>query len=216
MAERGAYRAGWILGKLLRAYRLLLRWEVRGATFPRPCILAVWHGRLLGVLLHQSGSDMVTMASLSSDGALATGAVEALGCRAVRGSASRGGSQALRQLRRALQQGAPLAGLTVDGPRGPFREVKGGIVVAARWLGVPIVPGSFSARWARVLGSWDRMVVPAPGAKVLVGYGPPLFPEDLPEAQEAACRVVGRAIDALTLHLDLEARGAPLWPELGL
>jgi lysophospholipid acyltransferase (LPLAT)-like uncharacterized protein len=215
VSERGAFRAGWVLGKLLRGYRWLLRWEVREhAPLPRPCILAVWHGRLLGVLLHRTGSGMVTMASLSNDGALAAGAVEALGCRAVRGSASKGGSQALRQLRRALQEGAPLAGLTVDGPRGPFRQVKGGIVVAARWLGVPIVPASFSATRARVLSSWDRMVVPKPGARVLVGYGPPLAPEALPEELEAACGAVGEAIDALTWQLDQAVRGKSFWPEL--
>jgi len=215
VTEKSAWRAGWTLDWVLRAYRRFLRWQVvAAAPLPQPCVLAVWHGRLLGVLLHQKGSGMVTMASLSADGALAAGAVAALGCQAVRGSASKGGSQALRQLRRKLQQGAPLAGLTVDGPRGPFRQVKGGIVVAARWLQIPIVPASFSASRGRTLGSWDRMLVPLPGARVVVGYGPPLAPESLPEDLEAACVQVGQALDALTRELDLATRGKSFWPEL--
>lgn len=204
-----------MLGAALRVYRRLLRWQVvTPGPLPQPCILAVWHGRLLGVLLHQTGSGMVTMASLSTDGALAAGAVAALGCRAVRGSASRGGSQALRALKRALQAGAPLAGLTVDGPKGPWRKVKPGVVAAARWLGVPIVPASFTASRVRLLASWDRMVVPKVAARVVVGYGPPLFPGDLPEDMEAACQKVGEAIDALTFRLDHELLGVALWPEV--
>lgn len=204
-----------MLGAALRVYRRLLRWQVvTPGPLPQPCILAVWHGRLLGVLLHQTGSGMVTMASLSTDGALAAGAVAALGCRAVRGSASRGGSQALRALKRALQAGAPLAGLTVDGPKGPWRKVKPGVVAAARWLGVPIVPASFTASRVRLLASWDRMVVPKVAARVVVGYGQPLFPRDLPEDMEAACQKVGEAIDALTSRLDRELLGVALWPEV--
>lgn len=215
VSERGAWRLGRVLGLGLRAYRRLLRLRLWGdAATPRPCLLAVWHGRLLGVLLHQKDSGMVTMASLSADGALAAGAVASLGCRAVRGSASRGGSQALRQLRRQLQAGAPLAGLTVDGPRGPFRQVKGGIVVAARWLGLPIVPASFSTDRGRVLRSWDRMLVPSPLARVWVGYGRPILPSQLPEELEAACARVGQAIDELTRELDRGASGRLWWPEL--
>lgn len=216
VGEKGAFRAGWVLGIGLRAYRRLLRWETWAEVpLPRPCILAVWHGRLVGVLLHQAGSGMVTMASLSSDGALAAGAVTALGCRVVRGSASRGGSQALRALKRSLEAGAPLAGLTVDGPKGPWRRVKPGVVAAARWLDVPIVPASFSATRLRLLGSWDRMVVPKVGARVVVGYGAPLQPRDLPEDWDEASRRVGDVLDALTADLDRRVFGAPLWGDGG-
>lgn len=215
MGERGAYRLGWVLGAGLRVYRRFLRWQVMApGPLPRPCILAVWHGRLLGVLLHQEGSGMVTMASLSADGALAAGAVRALGCRAVRGSASRGGSQALRALKRALEAGAPLAGLTVDGPKGPWRQVKPGVVAAAKWLRIPIVPASFSGNRVRILASWDRMVVPRVAARVLVGYGKPLLPEELPEEVDAACRHVGQALESLTVELDRKLFGSPLWPEV--
>lgn len=154
------------------------------------------------------------MASLSADGALAAGAVTALGCRAVRGSASRGGSQALRALKRALQAGAPLAGLTVDGPKGPWRQVKPGVVAAARWLEIPIVPASFSASRVRVLASWDRMVVPQAFSRVLVGYGKPLFSGELPEDLETACQKVGQLVDSLTVELDRKLWGFPLWPEV--
>ncbi len=157
---------------------------------------------------------MVTMASLSADGALAAGAVAALGCRAVRGSASRGGSQALRALKRALEAGAPLAGLTVDGPKGPWRQVKPGVVAAARWLGIPIVPASFSGSRVQVLGSWDRMVVPKLASRVLVGYGKPLYPNELPQDLQAACHHVGQRVDTLTAELDRKLLGFPLWPEV--
>lgn len=166
------------------------------------------------MLLHQGGSGMVTMASLSADGALAAGAVRALGCQVVRGSATRGGSKALRELKRALQEGAPLAGLTVDGPKGPWRKVKPGVVATARWLGIPIVPASFSGSKVRLLASWDRMVVPKPLSRALVGYGPPIAPQTLPEDLELACQLVGEAIDRLTDQLDSVAFGRQLWAEV--
>lgn len=215
MRERTAWRLGLFLGFFLRGYRRCLRWQVQGAeNLQLPCLLAVWHGRLLGVLLHQAGSGMVTMASLSPDGALAAGAVRALGCKAVRGSATRGGSKAIRDLKRALEEGAPLAGLTVDGPKGPWRKVKPGVVAMARWLGIPIVPASFSGNKVRLLKSWDRMLVPKPASRVLVGYGSPLAPHLLPEDLEEACQLVGEAVDRLTHDLDSVAFGRGLWPEV--
>ncbi|MEM9177323.1 MAG: DUF374 domain-containing protein, partial [Myxococcota bacterium] len=94
----------------------------------------------------------------------------ALAEQPARGSSSRGGSTALRQMVRLLGEGTTAAVL-VDGPRGPARVAKTGIVAIARHAGVPIQPVAFSARPAHRLSSWDRSLLPLPFARVVVVYG---------------------------------------------
>jgi lysophospholipid acyltransferase (LPLAT)-like uncharacterized protein len=112
----------------------------------------------------------------------------------------------------ALRAGAPFAALTVDGPKGPWRQVKPGVVVLARRLGLPVVPISFSCARHTMLRSWDHGIVPRPFARLLVGYGEPWLPErtkDGPSPQER----IAASLEAITRELDREACGRELWPE---
>lgn len=213
MSERAYYLGGRFLAVAIRVWRHTLRVEARQRkVLGEPCILAVWHGRLMGVLMDQIASGLVTMASQSSDGALATGAVEGLGMRVARGSTSKGGREALATMGRDLGSGVARAALTVDGPRGPWRQVHPGVVVLARRLRLPVVPATFSCRRAKVLSSWDRMVLPRPFTRMVVAYGEPWPPERLREAGRNAADELATAIDRLTEDLDTELLGSPLWP----
>ena len=214
MKEAGWYRTGFLLGLCVRLWRRAVRLEVRGREFlERPAVLALWHGRAIGLLMDRIGTGGLVMTSRSKDGALATGALAACGIGAARGSSSRGGAEALTEMGSILaQRGATWAALTVDGPRGPWRVVKPGTVTLARRLGIPIVPASFSCSRPKLLRSWDRMVVPKPGSRVVAAYGPPIDAGALPEDIQAAVAMVGKAIDALGASLDLEVLGAELWP----
>jgi lysophospholipid acyltransferase (LPLAT)-like uncharacterized protein len=207
------YALGYLLGLSLWAWRPTLRVELRGLkNFTRPCVLAFWHGRLLGVLMTNLGSRAVSMASRSKDGALAAGALVAAGVQVTRGSGSRGGRDALRDMREAVAAGAPFAGLTVDGPRGPWREVQPGVVLLARWLGLPVVPVTFSCTRSRLLRSWDRMVLPRPFSRMVVEYGEPMAAGALDgKLDEAAARVRDR-LEELTAVLDRDVAGRELWP----
>ena len=70
--ERGWYLAGRGVAALLRALKLTLRFEVRhGERFQPPCVLALWHGRIIGSIIYHADSGCVTMASQSKDGGLA-------------------------------------------------------------------------------------------------------------------------------------------------
>lgn len=213
MAVRTHWTLGYLLGLSLWAWRPTLRIEVQGAqNFTRPCVLAFWHGRLLGVLMSNLGSGAVSMASQSKDGALAAGALVAAGIRVTRGSGSRGGGEALREMRAAIAAGAPFAGLTVDGPRGPWREVQPGVVLLARWLDLPVVPATFSCDKPRLLRSWDRMVLPRPFGRIVVGYGEPMPAAALEgRLADVAARVRDR-LEALTASLDRDVAGSQLWP----
>ncbi len=62
--------------------------------------------------------------------------------------------------------------------------------------GAPIVPVAIGATRAWRLSTWDRFVVPKPGARVLMAYGEPLaIGRD--EPVDAAALRVGRALSDL-------------------
>jgi lysophospholipid acyltransferase (LPLAT)-like uncharacterized protein len=213
MGERRWYLAGRTVGALLRAWRLTVRVDARnGSVCKPPYVLALWHGRVIGSIMDNYDCGCVTMASRSSDGALAAGIVEQLGIVAARGSSSRGGREALAEMEDLVRGGTPFAALTVDGPRGPWRTVKPGVLVLARRLGVPLIPITFSSRRTWVLRSWDRMVLPKPFSRVVVAYGEPWSPERLSGDTHEVLQGVAAAIDELTLSLDRDVAGKELWP----
>jgi lysophospholipid acyltransferase (LPLAT)-like uncharacterized protein len=155
----------------------------------------------------------VTMASRSNDGAFAAGIVHQLGVVATRGSTSRAGRAALEEMEETVRSGeAPFAALTVDGPRGPWREVKAGIVTLARRLQVPLIPITSSCRRAWVLRSWDHMVLPKPFTRVVVAYGEPWSPERLAGPLPTVLSGIAADLNALTASLDREVAGRELWP----
>ncbi|OFV81845.1 MAG: hypothetical protein A2Y78_02025 [Acidobacteria bacterium RBG_13_68_16] len=214
MGERTWYPAGRAVGLLLRAWRLTVRVEARNReVLTSPYVLALWHGRMIGSLMDNFDTGCVAMVSRSNDGALAAGIAEQLGIVAARGSSSRGGREALSEMEDMMRGGAvPFGALTVDGPRGPWREVKPGVIALARRLRAPLIPITFSCRRAWVLRSWDRMVLPRPFAKVVVAYGEPWPPERLAGESTDVLRGVAQAINALTASLDREVAGRELWP----
>src|SRR5713101_5014300 len=104
-----------------------------------PILFALWHGRMfLSIQAHRQ-EGIVTMASRSKDGEIIAGWLESNGYSVVRGSSTRGGSQALREMVRRVRSGRAGA-LTVDGPTGPPRIVQPGIVQLARLTGAWILP----------------------------------------------------------------------------
>jgi lysophospholipid acyltransferase (LPLAT)-like uncharacterized protein len=169
---------------------------------PRPAILSFWHSRILGCVrtieihLQQRGHPLHVLISRSRDGELIARALTLRGVSAARGSASRGGSRALRELVHYLEQTRGLVVTTPDGPRGPSRRLKPGTVLLAQLSGAPILPMSFAASRSWRLSSWDRFIVPKPFSRLAAVVGEPIHvPRDLDrDGREAACRRVEAAI----------------------
>jgi hypothetical protein len=178
-----------------------------------PILFALWHGRMfLSIQVHRK-EGIVTMASRSGDGEIIARWLEGNGYVVVRGSTTRGGSQALREMVRHVRSGRAAA-LTVDGPKGPPRIVQPGILQLARLTGGWILPITYSSSRPRFLGSWDRYLVPWPFSRNVVLYGEP-FP--VPEAlsdREALSRIAA-ALDEATREADEIAGANPpaVWVE---
>jgi hypothetical protein len=138
----------------------------------RPHVFLLWHEVLLPLLWHHRRQDIAIVVSENRDGQYLADFALALGYRAVRGSSSRGAARALLGAVRELQSGRAVA-FTPDGPRGPRRELKPGVVAAAQRGGGVIVPIHARADRAWRLDSWDRFLIPKPAARITVTYGRP-------------------------------------------
>ena len=108
-------------------------------------ILAFWHEHLLLMLHSRWRLPMSVMISQSKDGEYIARVFDWYGVESVRGSSTRGGAMALRELIREARAAKNIA-FTPDGPRGPRRVLKEGVVVAAQATGLPIVPIAFAAK----------------------------------------------------------------------
>jgi len=119
------------------------------------------------------------MISKSKDGEYTDRVAHALGFKSVRGSSTRSGSEALTELIRRVRDEGEMAGVMVDGPKGPPRISKIGTLIIARDAGVPIIPMMYSADRVWRLNSWDRYLIVKPFAKVAIFHGEPIFvPKD--------------------------------------
>lgn len=136
-------------------------------------ILAFWHCHLLLMPYCYRGQRISVLSSVSRDGQRMARTLGHFGISTARGSSSRGGAAGLRELVKRAREGSDIA-FTPDGPRGPSGTVHPGVIAAAAMTGLPIIPVAYAATRQRRLGSWDRLIVPLPGARVEFVYGAPL------------------------------------------
>jgi lysophospholipid acyltransferase (LPLAT)-like uncharacterized protein len=171
-------------------------------------IFAIWHNRLAlslstynrYVRRRDPSRRMAAMVSASRDGGMLARVLELFEVQPVRGSTSRRGPQALRELTGWAERGYDLA-ITPDGPRGPCYQVQEGVISLAQLTGLPIVPASLRLGWKYRLPSWDRFQLPLPFARCEVRLGEPLrVSRDITEAgRETLRKQLEQALRDLTI-----------------
>ncbi len=150
-----------------------------------PCIFALWHAHQCAIWSIPDHEHLYSLVSQSNDGNIITAASNAVGLKIVRGSATRGGVQASLELLEKLEQNNSVA-LTIDGPRGPKRIVKQGIVHLAKLSQVPIVPFVWYCPSPLFLkfNTWDEFRFAIFAIKTIVVYGEPIYvPNELTKDQ---------------------------------
>lgn len=181
----------WIVPKLVTTLQRFIGLTSRRLDFGRekldelrasgrPFIYAIWHRNVLFSPYLLRNQDCAVMISASKDGEFITRVVRAFGNTAFRGSTSRGGITALKNLAAHLSAGNSAA-ITPDGPRGPALKLQGGILTAAQRSGATIVPFAYECtrQWVAEK-SWDRHRIPKPFTTFVVSYGEPLqVPQNL-------------------------------------
>lgn len=171
----------WLIRALCATYRLALPQHSQRvlASMPSPSILVCWHDQMLLsaplMLRHVIGKRPFTiMASHSDDGELIARLSAPLGVQVIRGSASRGGREGLRKLQQDLVRRKSTLLILPDGPRGPAHVSKPGFLVLSQLARAPVVPVAFATDRCWKIGSWDRLVLPYPWARVSVRVGEPI------------------------------------------
>jgi lysophospholipid acyltransferase (LPLAT)-like uncharacterized protein len=138
-------------------------------------IYASWHQRFFPGATYFGNRKLVAIIiSRSRDGEFIAHIAGLFGLHPVRGSSSRGGTEALRKIRRLSLRGYKI-GHIVDGPNGPSGVVKPGLIAMAQITGKPIVPTIYSCQRRWVFNSWDRFMVPKPFSRVILKFGEAVY-----------------------------------------
>jgi lysophospholipid acyltransferase (LPLAT)-like uncharacterized protein len=172
-------------------------------------IIAFWHENILMAMHSIWQRPTTAIISRSKDGEIVAGVLRLYGAESARGSSTRGGEIALREVLREAKSGKSI-GITPDGPIGPRREVKAGLVHIARASGLPIVPFYFTAQHKKRLRSWDGQIVPRPLSKAIYLYGPPITVPRHSDVEEWRLKVEG---EMKSLAEEAERDFESLWRE---
>lgn len=139
-------------------------------------LLCAWHQQFFGAIRHFRNYRHLRpclMISRSKDGEIIAGVAERTGWIPVRGSSSRGGREAMKEIIAKLNE-TGLAAHIVDGPQGPAGVVKNGLIAIAQATGAAIVPLYVSADRAWYFHSWDRFMLPKPFSRVAIRFDDPI------------------------------------------
>jgi lysophospholipid acyltransferase (LPLAT)-like uncharacterized protein len=136
----------------------------------QPVILAFWHDQLLLMVKGYYGPGARILISPSGDGELIARTMACFGQGAVRGSSSRAGASALREMVKLAKAPYDLV-VTPDGPKGPRHQVKPGVVQLAKLTKRPVLPMAFVSSRGHRFQSWDRFLLPYPFARGVYSFG---------------------------------------------
>ena len=191
-----------------RSYRPRLKHEIH----------ACWHEHLLPLTCLLAGQELATLASRDRDGEIVSRVLRRLGYDVARGSSTRGGSAGFRQLARSFASGRGVI-LTGDGPRGPRRSLKEGTSRIAALTESSVNVVGVAATSGLRLPSWDRFLIPAPGATVFVSLAP-VGKGDAPDTGDiqaalqrevARCEEAARETRRIPVRRSLELRLRSQW-----
>ncbi|MFK8082728.1 MAG: lysophospholipid acyltransferase family protein [Granulosicoccus sp.] len=173
-----------------------------------PFIPCYWHQHqifcvryLLDTASQHEHVNLGYLISPSSDGDMAATIFDQRKVHIVRGSATRGGAQALREIYVAIKQQKISPIVTPDGPTGPIYECKPGVPMLARISQCPMLPMAYAATHAIKLRSWDKFMLPVPFSRIVIGIGPALHvPKDQQEMDiTTACSEMNERLQSVAL-----------------
>lgn len=208
----------WLIGAfavlVFRSLFLTLRLRFQTAATTNPYtiegserfIYCVWHDQLLVPIFGGKHRYTAALVSQNQDGSFVAAGLRSAGILPIRGSSSRGGAQAMRQLIREAE-GKHIV-MTPDGPRGPRRELSAGVVFLASHAGRAIVPTAFTCERGWRFGTgWTDLLVPKPFSIVYLLTGEPIhIAPDVTDLRAEVARVQA-AMLAMNERGDLLAAG---------
>ena len=137
-------------------------------------IIAVWHGHLLSIVHDLRHEKVNALAGTHKDADLISEIATRWGWTMIRGSSKEGGEIAYKEMIRSLKKPGSILFITPDGPTGPRRIPKPGIIRAAQTTNAVIIPTSVHSTKHWGFDNWDRFYLEKPFGKIYIEYGAPI------------------------------------------
>jgi len=90
------------------------------------------------------------------------------------GSSGNSGKAALERVNAQLRNGYSTM-INPDGPHGPIKKLKPGVLIMAKETGVPIIPITMYASPKWIINTWDKKKQPLPFSKIRVEFHEPIY-----------------------------------------
>jgi len=195
----------WLVPQLIRLIYLFLlksiRWEVIGNAYQPGqkgrYLYAFWHARML-MMPRTACHDWPGYMLISEhrDGGFIADTMHLLGIDTIRGSSTRGGAKAMRNMIKAVKEEHKHLCITPDGPKGPRERVKRGTMQLAMKTGLVFVPICYATKRHWRINSWDRFYIPQPFTRGVFVFGnavPVSASDDMDEAVVRAQKAMDEA-----------------------
>ena len=137
-------------------------------------ILCVWHARLLSVVHNLKNEKVNALAGTHQDADIISRVAASWGWNMIRGSSKEKGDIAYRKIFKILRKKQNIFFITPDGPTGPPKIPKLGIIRASQKTQTKIIPiGVYSTKnWG--FTNWDTFFLEKPFGKLFIKYGAPI------------------------------------------
>ncbi len=142
----------------------------------KPMIFAVWHGHLLSIVHDLRNLKIKALAGMHSDAELISNIAKYRGWSMIRGSSKNKGTEAYKRMITILKtEKNPMIFITPDGPSGPPKIPKLGVIRLAKQSGAAIIPITvkYSNSWG--FKNWDTFYLTKPFGKIIIKYGRPIY-----------------------------------------
>ena len=167
-------------------------------------IVATWHSHMLPTFMDLAGNHYYGLAGMHKDADLISKIGNRMGWKLLRGSSSDQGKEVYKEMVNILADNGNVVVLTPDGPKGPAKIPKPGIIRAAQKTNAVILPamGQSKRRWG--FTNWDTFYVGKPFSRIEFIYGEPLeFSES--EDFDLCVKKLKKAIDDLEKKVEKRA-----------
>lgn len=189
----------WMNTLNLRTWRYDPAADPADELYAGPVIFVFWHEYIPMPIYLRPNCRLSMLLSQHQDAEVLSHVAHYAGMEVVRGSTSRGGTSAIREM---IQRGKGMSlAMTPDGPRGPRRKLAQGCVYLSSRLQIPLVLIGFGYdRPWRNHRTWDHFAIPKPFSRARAILGPRIqVPPDLDRDQIEAHRLwVEQKLNELT------------------
>lgn len=146
--------------------------------------------------------------SPSADGDIASRLLINQNVHIIRGSATRGGAQTMRNIYTAIKEQKISPIVAPDGPTGPIYQCKLGVVMLAQLSHAPLLPVAYSGTRIWRLKSWDNFMLPMPFSSIVMGIGPALVVDKSLATKDFAqtCQKMTHRLNSISMQCEEHIR----------